>query len=219
MTMHPRRSPNPGNAGFTVVELLVVTLVGLILVMGVYQILISQSRLLTQQGEAVDARGSARAAAGFLSWELKTAAASGNDLYVISPDSLVLRSVQASGVICSWVTQGLNYRFGLRNTAGTFTANAGDSAMVFYLWEHSFRSYDVTGAWNGADSWLMSGGRTPVCFWGDSTTAAPRPEATIELPGSGVGVDRLTVGLRSTSSDGRSTGSSGETGGGGWVDR
>lgn len=194
MNMPPRRARNPREAGFTVIEVLIASVIGFIVVLAAYQLLISQSELLTQHRELIDARDSARGGAALLAWELKTAAASGNDLYVISADSVVLRSVQATGLICSWTTSAGNYRFGLRNTSGSFTGTADDSAMVFYFAENPWRSFDVTGAWNGAASWLAAptGGGTPVCFWGDSTATYPRPEATVEL--AGTGVDTVKVG-------------------------
>ncbi len=39
-----------------------------------------------------------------------------------------------------------------------------------------------------------SAGGTPVCFWGDSTTAAPRPQAAIELTGTAASLATLKVG-------------------------
>ncbi len=119
-------SPNPerrygrrtqDEAGFTVVELLVVSVVGLILVMGVYQILMTQTQVLTRQLERIDARDSSRGAAILLAAELRGAAASGNDLYVIAQDSVVVRSFQATGVMCAWDSVGTDHRLGLQNVA------------------------------------------------------------------------------------------------------
>jgi len=67
MKLKPELDTTSKEAGFTVVELLVVSVVGLILVMGVYQLLITQSRILTAQQETIDARESTRGGAALLS--------------------------------------------------------------------------------------------------------------------------------------------------------
>ena len=177
MSVKPEFNARYKEAGFTVVELLVVSVVGLILVMGVYQLLITQSRTLTRQQETIDARESTRGGAALLAWELKSAAASGGDLYVISQDSVVLRSVRATGVICSWVQASGQSQYGLRQTSGAFSGTANDSAMVFSVADNTWAAFDVTSAWTGSNAWTV----TPVCFWGDSTTSAPRPEAAFQI--------------------------------------
>ena len=143
----------------------------------VYQLLITQSRVLTTQQETLDARESTRGGAALLAWELKSVAASGGDLSVIDQDSVVIRSVRASGVICSWVEASGQSQYGLRQTSGVFTGTSNDSAMVFSVEDETWAAYDVSEAWTGSDAW----DETPVCFWGDSTTAAPRPEAAIQI--------------------------------------
>ena len=130
MSRKPELDAKAQDAGFTMVELLVVAVVGIILVMGVYQLLITQSRALTSQQETIDAQESTRGAAALLAWELRSAAAQGGDLYVINQDSVVLRSVRATGVICSWVESAGQSQYGLRQTSGAFTGTANDSAMV-----------------------------------------------------------------------------------------
>ncbi len=177
MSRKPERNAEPQDAGFTIVELLVVAVVGLILVMGVYQILITQSRVLTMQQETIDAQESTRGAAALLAWELRSVAASGGDLYTISQDSVVLRSVRATGVICSWVEASGQSQYGLRQTSGAFTGTTNDSAMVLSVADGTWAAFDVSAAWTGAAAWT----NTPVCFWGDSTTSVPRPEASIQL--------------------------------------
>ncbi len=178
MSVKPERNAKSKEAGFTIVELLVVAVVGLILVMGVYQLLITQSRVLTLQQETIDAQESTRGGAALLAWELRSAAASGGDLYVIDQDSIVLRSVRATGVICSWVEASGQSKYGLRQTSGVFTGTTDDSAMVFSVEDKAWAAFDVSNAWTGSDAWTNG---TPVCFWGDSTTSVPRPEASVQI--------------------------------------
>ena len=175
--MRPERNAKPREAGFTIVELLIVSVIGIMMVMGVYQILITQSRVLSTQQETIDAQESVRGGAALLAWELKSLAASGGDLYVINQDSVVLRSMRATGVICSWVEGSGISRYGLRQTSGTFSGTTGDSAMVYSVVDNAWGAYNVSNAWNGSAAWS----NTPVCFWGDSTTSAPRPEASVQL--------------------------------------
>lgn len=177
MSRKPELNTKPQDAGFTIVELLVVSVVGILLVMGAYQLLVTQSRVLTTQQETIDAQESTRGAAALLAWELRSAAASGGDLYVITQDSVVLRSVRATGVICSWVEGSGQSKYGLRQTSGTFTGTANDSAMVFSVVDNTWAAFDVSAAWTGSAAWT----NTPVCFWGDSTTSVPRPEASIQI--------------------------------------
>ena len=177
MSGKPQLDTKPQDAGFTIVELLVVSVVGIILVMGAYQLLITQSRALTMQQETIDAQGSARGATALLSWELRSAAASGGDLYVIDQDSVVLRSVRATGVICSWVEGSGQSQYGLRQTSGAFTGTTNDSAMVLSAADGTWAAFNVSAAWTGSAAWT----NTPVCFWGDSTTSVPRPEASIQI--------------------------------------
>ncbi len=177
MSSQPELDAKPQDAGFTMVELLVVALVGVILMMGTYQILITQSRALSMQQEVIDAQESTRGAAVLLAWELRAASASGGDLYVIDQDSIVLRSVRATGVICSWVEASGQSQYGLRQTSGSFTGTTNDSAMVLSAADATWAAFNVTAAWTGSAAWT----NTPVCFWGDSTTSVPRPEASIQL--------------------------------------
>ena len=177
MSRKPELDAKPQDAGFTMVELLVVAVVGIILVIGVYQLLITQSRALTTQQETIDAQESTRGAAALLAWEIRSAAASGGDLYVINQDSIVLRSVRATGVICSWAEASGQSQYGLRQTSGAFTGTTNDSAMVFSVVDNTWAAFNVSAAWTGSDAWTD----TPVCFWGDSTTSVPRPEASIQI--------------------------------------
>ena len=177
MSRKPELNAKPQDAGFTIVELLVVAVVGIVLVIGAYQLLITQSRALTSQQETIDAQESTRGAAALLAWELRSAAASGGDLYVINQDSVVLRSVRATGVICSWVESAGESQYGLRQTSGTFTGTTSDSAMVLSAADATWAAFNVSDAWTGSAAWT----NTPVCFWGDSTTSVPRPEASIQL--------------------------------------
>jgi len=95
-------------------------------------------------------------------------------------------------VMCAWDSIGTDHRLALQNVSGTFAGTVSDSARVYSLESDSWAAYDVTDAWNGTDAWTSGG--TPVCFWGDSTTAAPRPQATVELAGPVASLADIGVG-------------------------
>lgn len=175
--------------GFTILEILIVSMISLIVVTSAYQLMISQSRLLASQNAVIDSRDSSRRIGTLLSSELRNASSAGGDLYVLNQEYIVLRSYQARGVMCSGTIPFSSSRsLGLQNVDGNFTA---DSARVYSIENARWSTYDVTDAWNGVDSWTA--GSSPVCFWGDSTIAMPRPQAAIKLAGN---VDSLaTVGV------------------------
>ena len=176
--------------GFTIIELIIGLTLGLIVLTSVYKLLMSQSRLYGVQREVADTRQSLRAAAALLSYELESAAATAGDFYAIGPNSLSMRSVQGTGVVCSKGGTGVvKKRFGLQLASGYFqgTVTGVDSAMVYDMLALPFGQWNVLKvkeAWNGTDSWAAiggGGGGTPVCFWGDSSVNVPRPQATVEL--------------------------------------
>ncbi len=191
--MQHRRLRSPKNCGgFTLVELLIALVVGLIVLAAVFSLLDSQSRLYSLQRETTDARESLRAGGALLGWELMSASATGGDLYAIGPTSLSLRSPQGMGVVCARTTVGSAERFGLQQVSGYFEATADDSALVYSRGADAWNVLKVSAAWNGSAAW--SGGGTPVCFWGDSTTSVPRPQAAVELQGDSLVLAGLTVG-------------------------
>ncbi len=70
--MDPQRTrqQTQDESGFTIVELLVVSVLALVVVMSAYQLLMSQSRLLSAHSEMIDARESSRGAAFAVAWKL-----------------------------------------------------------------------------------------------------------------------------------------------------
>lgn len=159
--------------------------VGLIVAGAVYEVLFSQWRLLSSQRARADARQSLRSAAALLSWELAASSPAVGDIYAMGPDSLTLRALQGTGIVCSHATFGSKRHYGLQQTWGYFDETADDSAMVFVVESGRWHAVAVGRAYNKAEAWAAapSGGGTPVCFWGDSTTAMPRPEAALQLKG------------------------------------
>ncbi len=114
--------------GFTLVEIMISMVLAGIVMGAVYQLLIGQSRSYGKQRELMDVHETLRSAASLLAWELRQASAVRGDLYTINANSIVLRSVQGTGLVC--VEHATLPRFGLWSTAGDIEATADDSALV-----------------------------------------------------------------------------------------
>ncbi len=124
----PPRQP-PGQAGFTLAELLVYLLLSGLVMASVYQLLMGQSRAYGRQRELMDVHETLRTAAALLAWEIRQASATGGDLYSIDENSITLRSTQGSGFVC--IGHPTLPRFGLWLTDGDFQATVDDSVLVF----------------------------------------------------------------------------------------
>lgn len=154
------------------VEVLVFLVIALVMIGGVYQLMIGQTRLWQKQSALEDVRSSLRAAATLLSFELRQASPAYGDIYFIEPDSFAVRSPQGSGIICG--KHGTQPRLGLRWTWGDFFATSDDSAMVFVsgnLW--------LAGSMD--EAWLGGDGAT-LCAWGTGSVA-PDVVAAVSVQG------------------------------------
>ncbi len=179
---HPAPGKRRTQYGFTLVEMMISLVVGGIVMASVYQLLIGQSRSYTKQRELMNTHVTLRAAASLLAWELRQASAARGDLYEIEQEKIVLRSVQATGIVCAkHVTQP---RYGLSRLAGDLQATADDSALVF-------RS-------GGADEWhimrilqVATAGTLGVgnCDW----PGTPAPDIALEVAVANVPSDTLGV--------------------------
>lgn len=125
----PSARQPPGQAGFTLAELLVYLLLSGLVMASVYQLLMGQSRAYGRQREQMDVHETLRTAAALLAWEIRQASATGGDLYSIDENSITLRSIQGSGFVC--VGHPTLPRFGLWLTDGDFQATVDDSVLVF----------------------------------------------------------------------------------------
>jgi prepilin-type N-terminal cleavage/methylation domain-containing protein len=101
MTLSTRR------AGFTLVELLIVVMLGAIILGAAVQSLVTQERTHRATGEMIRGQDALRIALGVLETELRevtsssAAAAGGSDLLVATPDSLKIRAQRKLAIVCS----------------------------------------------------------------------------------------------------------------------
>jgi prepilin-type N-terminal cleavage/methylation domain-containing protein len=92
--------------GFTLVELLIVTVLGGILMAAAYQTLIGQERAFRTTGEMIRGQDGLRTAMGVLEAELREAASNGSaigapDILAATRDSVVVRAQRRMGFVCS----------------------------------------------------------------------------------------------------------------------
>jgi len=93
MTPHAR-------GGFTLVELIVVTVLGSLVLLAALQVLITNQRTYTQQNAAIQGQQSTRMALDLLFGELREASPAGGDLLLMTPDSVRVRLMRKFGIVC-----------------------------------------------------------------------------------------------------------------------
>jgi prepilin-type N-terminal cleavage/methylation domain-containing protein len=123
--------------GFTMIEVIVALVVGMVVLGSVVQMLIVQGKGYKKQREQVDVRETGREAAALLSWDLRQAAVGGSPFVVLGANSVTMRSFRGLGTICA--KHAVLARYGLWKTGGNIQATVDDTALVYQMGR---------GAWN-----------------------------------------------------------------------
>jgi prepilin-type N-terminal cleavage/methylation domain-containing protein len=115
--------------GFTLVELLVVVVLGGLMVMAVYQVLITNSRTYAVNNAQIQGQQSLRAGLDVLFGELREISTDEGDLIGMGVDSVAIRTPRAFGLVCATdytatPPRVTAYRIGP-------TIQAGDSIFIF----------------------------------------------------------------------------------------
>ena len=167
--------------GFTMVELLIATIMGLMVMAATFSVFISQTRQQGLHRETMDARETLRGAAALLSSELRPLSASLGDLYAIAPQSVTLRSIQGAGTICA--VHAAQPWYGVWQPSGTFAATADDSAFVYSVSNATWNIVKVAQVWiNPATPGV------PFCAWGVAFASDIAVWVTVVAPGDTAGV-------------------------------
>ncbi len=113
--------------GFTLVELMIVAVVGAMVVGATYQIMLSSQRALTIQTAQVQGRQAVRAGLDILFSELRELSRAEGDIVTMGPDRIEIRAMRAFGLVCGVDPSGSPVR--VRKMGRFF--KGGDSIMVF----------------------------------------------------------------------------------------
>ncbi|MEZ4416773.1 MAG: prepilin-type N-terminal cleavage/methylation domain-containing protein [Gemmatimonadota bacterium] len=113
--------------GFTLIEMLIVSVVGAVVVISMFQMIVGQQRAFTLQAATLDARQTLRAGLELMANELREVSALGGDVLTIDDDSIQVRSMQQMGLVCAVSPSSPVIRV---RTLGSWF-EAGDSVFVF----------------------------------------------------------------------------------------
>ncbi len=159
---HPRSAP-PKRRGFTLIEIIVALVVGLVVLESLVQLMIVQGRGYRKQRELVDIRETAREAAALLSWDLRQAAVGGSPFAVMGANTVTIRSPRGIGTICG--KHATLPRYGLWKTGGNILATSDDTALVYAVgrdkWSELKISAVGTPAAMGVTACAWPGARAP----------------------------------------------------------
>jgi Tfp pilus assembly protein PilW len=113
--------------GISLVELLLATVLGSVVMIGVLTMFIAENQRLSLQRELSDAWLTLRSATELLAYDLRQASATGGDLTALTDTSFTIRARRGAGVICRKATNLPTYAI----TAASGEAPvAGDSVQV-----------------------------------------------------------------------------------------
>jgi len=129
--------------GFTIVELMIVALLGSLLVMAAYNVLITNQQTYRVQNSKTSAQQSTRAAMDVLFNELREVSSAGGDIIDFGDDFLEVQAMRTVGVVCDVDVSlfGVNPILKARKILSDF--EAGDSVVVFADNDEYMTSDDV----------------------------------------------------------------------------
>lgn len=149
--------------GFSLLELIIALVVGLIVIAAVVQVMVVQGKGYRKQREVVDTRETTRQATALLAWDLRQAAIGGAPFATLAANAVALRSPRGVGTICG--KHALLPRYGLWKTSGNFTATTDDTAVVYAIGRDKWQTLKITAvgtpAAMGVAACAWGGGRVP----------------------------------------------------------
>jgi prepilin-type N-terminal cleavage/methylation domain-containing protein len=155
--------------GFSLIELMVAMVIGMIVLTGVVQMLIVQGRGYRKQREMIDVRETARDASTLISWDLRQSAAGNSALETLTSSSVVLRSPRGVGTVCA--KHPTLPRYALWKTGGKIAATADDSALVYQIGRGSWNAVKISAVGTPAAMGITA------CAW----PGARAPDIVVEL--------------------------------------
>lgn len=163
MTMLRSAPLRAGRRGFSLIELLVGLVLGVLVLGVVVQMMIVQGRGYRKQREQIDVSETAREAAALLAGDLRQSVMGGSPLAAMGPGMVALRSHRGLGTICA--KHPLLARYGLWKTGGNIVAGIDDSALVYQLGGDKWTALKISAVGTpvamGVTACAWPGGRPP----------------------------------------------------------
>jgi len=111
-----------GSSGFTLVELLIVTLLGTLVIMATLTILVSNQQTLTAVATKIRGHRTLRSGMGILAGELREISPATGDLLAMGDDSVEVRVTRSFGLVCA-ITGGPNPQYTVKTVGEPFAPN------------------------------------------------------------------------------------------------
>ena len=176
-----RQSRMRARPGFTIMELMISMMIGLVVLGAVYRLMTTQTGGYAKQRELADVRETARSGSTLLSRDLRHAASGGGSVVAMSANSITLRSIRGLGIVCA--KHPTLPRYALSRTAGKIEAAADDSALIYQIGRERWQRVKVTSV-GPPEAMGIS-----ACAWPGTRV----PDVAIEI---GVNTKSDTVGIK-----------------------
>ncbi len=186
--------------GFTLVELMIVAVVGAMVVGATYQIMLSTQRVHTIQTAQIQGQQTVRAGLDILFAELREMSRTEGDILTMGSDRIEFRAMRAFGLVCGVDPTGSPVRV---QKIGRFF-EGGDSVMVFADNNPDLASDDtiLAGTVGSIDSTLTcSGADTAQSLTVPALAAAALGNDTVRIGAPVRGFTIYTYGLYSLDGD------------------
>jgi prepilin-type N-terminal cleavage/methylation domain-containing protein len=155
--------------GFSLIELIVGLVVGLMVLTGVVQLMVVQGKGYRKQREVIDIRETAREAAALLTWDLRQSVFGGSGPSVMTAGTVALRSPRGLGTVCA--RHATLPRYGLWKSGGNIAATVDDSALVYQLGRDKWTALKISAVGTPAAMGVTA------CAW----PGARPPDVVVEL--------------------------------------
>jgi prepilin-type N-terminal cleavage/methylation domain-containing protein len=146
--------------GFTMIELIIVTVLGSLVLLASLQILITQQRTYTAQNVAINGQQSTRMSLEILSNELRELSPEGGDILSMSSTGLQVRLMRKFSIVCGVVFGANPQVLVIRSLIGATPFAVNDSVFV---WADNEVETESDDHWIPAEVTAVSSGATDIC--------------------------------------------------------
>jgi type II secretory pathway pseudopilin PulG len=154
--------------GFTLVELLIVTVLGMVILGAVFQVLITNRKMFTAQTATISGQQSTRMAIDILFAELREVSPSGGDILAMSDSTITVRLMRKFSIVCDTIWTEPQPQLVVMDSLGPVSVMGGanvftdDSVFIFAENDEGIESDDV---W--LEAVISSTDDTAVCSPGE----------------------------------------------------